>query len=182
MTSAGGNRIRTIGTATAEDARRHRRYQSSVPAEFPVRVPAGLKVRIHLPPGMSLRTSGPRGLHRDRSHCASCPQERDRWFESGSLQQRVCELSVPERARRFRIAPSHSLPASAGGLGGGWLGMRVTLLEIGRRHAPDRRCSLVAFRRDRQTQRKPSPAHGATHRRRCRCRPAGRGLRAAPQH
>jgi hypothetical protein len=22
---------------------------------------------------------------------------RDRWFESGSLQQRVCELSVPER-------------------------------------------------------------------------------------
>jgi hypothetical protein len=24
-------------------------------------------------------------------------QERDRWFESGSLQQRVCELSVPER-------------------------------------------------------------------------------------
>src|SRR5262249_51380583 len=24
-------------------------------------------------------------------------QERDRWFESGSLQRRVCKLSVPER-------------------------------------------------------------------------------------
>jgi hypothetical protein len=23
--------------------------------------------------------------------------KRNRWFESGSLQQRVCELSVPER-------------------------------------------------------------------------------------
>src|SRR3984957_16053922 len=29
------------------------------------------------------------------------PRDRDRWFESISLQQRVCELSVPERRGHF---------------------------------------------------------------------------------
>ena len=29
----------------------------------------------------------------------SLSQERDRWFESGSLQQRVCEPSVPQLQR-----------------------------------------------------------------------------------
>src|SRR5262249_16184194 len=48
---------------------------------------------------------------------------RDRWFESGSLQQRVFELSVPDRGRsreptpRRRGAPSAE-PIDANGAGG----------------------------------------------------------------
>jgi len=39
----------------------------------------------------------------------SPPLWRNRWFESGSLQQRVCELSVPER----RLPPRRSLSRMA---------------------------------------------------------------------
>ena len=51
-----------------------------------------------------------------------------------------------------------------------------------RRHAPDRRCSSAAALRDRRNRRLSLPAHDARHRRRCRCRQAGRGSRGAPRY
>jgi hypothetical protein len=103
--SAGGNRIRTISPAEKETAVE--------------RGPAADHRRLATP--FSYRS----GISR-RQHPRDLSQERDRWFESGSLQRRVCKPSVPQRrspllraaqmpARRKRPVSDRATPQTSGG-------------------------------------------------------------------
>src|SRR6516225_2682736 len=89
--AAGGNRIRTIGPAEKETAVE--------------RGPAADHRSLARRPVLNDPQSAYRSGISRRQQPRDLSQERDRWFESGSLQRRVRKPSVPQRRSEISALP-----------------------------------------------------------------------------